>query len=59
MKQFYESNSDFKSYVDRYCRNYYKGKSITVEEALEHAEVREVAKYYKQLEREAQNRIRP
>ena len=57
MKNFYESNKDFKEYVDRYSQKYYRGSSISVEEALQHAQVIEVAKYYKELEREAKNRI--
>ena len=50
MKNFYESNSDFREYVDRYSRNYYKGECIPVDEALQHAQVREAAKYYREKE---------
>lgn len=55
MKEFYESNSDFHDYVEKFRRDH----DLTVDEALQHASVREAEKYYKQLEREAQNRIRP
>ena len=57
MKNFYESNKDFKDYVDRYSQKYYKGSRITVEEALTHAQVREAAKYYKELEKDNKNKI--
>lgn len=50
MKEFYESNKDFRDYVDRYC----KGK-FTVEEALRHIQVRLVAAYYREVEEEKKN----
>lgn len=40
---FYETNEDFKQYVDKYCRTY----RITVEQALTHVIVQNVMKYYK------------
>ncbi len=40
LKELYYTDSDFRGYVDRYCKNYSEGKSITVEEALTHAMVR-------------------
>lgn len=46
MKNFYESNSDFRGYVDRFCKTYDK----SVDEALQHAQVREAAKYYREKE---------
>ena len=52
MRAFYESNKDFRDYVDRYCKNYVEGRSITVEEALEHEQVRLVAVYYREVEEE-------
>lgn len=38
MKEYYESNTDFKRYVDRHCRTY----GCAVEEALSHEIVRQV-----------------
>lgn len=40
-KEFYETNQDFRGYVDRYARH--NGK--TVEEALEHDLVKQYADY--------------
>ncbi len=48
LKTLYENNPDFHKYVDRYCRNYNRGRSIPLEEALRHAEVRNVAAYYRE-----------
>lgn len=42
MKEFYESNADFRKYGNRYCKTY----NLSVEEALQHALVIEVAKHY-------------
>ena len=42
MKEFYEKNADFRDYVDRYC----KKTHVSVDEALEHDLIKEVAKYY-------------
>ena len=42
MKELYESNLDFKRYVDKYCESY----GITVEEALEHELVKQVGQCY-------------
>lgn len=47
LKDFYNTNSDFRGYVDRYSKKYVEGRSITVEEALQHAQVKEVAEYYR------------
>lgn len=41
--QEYEINPDFKTYVDRYCRR----DGISVEEALKHMLVKEVAESYR------------
>ena len=41
MRDLYNSNKKFKAYVDHYCRHYNEGRSITVEEALEHKIVKE------------------
>ena len=43
MKEFYNSNADFKDYVDKYCKKH----GYTVEETLEHALVKDVYEYYK------------
>lgn len=45
MKNLYQTNKDFKDYVDRYSKKYVEGRSIPVEEALEHAMVRNYAEY--------------
>jgi hypothetical protein len=41
---FYNTNQDFKEYVDKYFNTY----KVTVEEALSHALVQEVEKMYKE-----------
>ena len=46
MREFYDRNADFKTYVDRYCKQY----GLTVEEALEHEIVKQVAVQYKESE---------
>lgn len=38
----YESNEEFKRYVDKYCLQH----MLTIDVALEHALILEVAKYY-------------
>ncbi len=53
MQDLYNTNKDFRDYVDRYCRN----KPFGVEQALRHIQVRLVGHYYRELERENQNRI--
>ena len=54
MREFYGSNKDFRDYVDRYCKNYVEGRSITVEEALEHEQIRLVAEQYREVEQDKQ-----
>lgn len=49
LKGFYQSSERFRGYVDRYVANY-RSAVITVEEALEHALVQEVAKLYMEEE---------
>ena len=44
MREFYDRNADFKSYVDRYC----KQNGVTVDEALEHELVKQVAAQYRE-----------
>lgn len=46
MKQFYNSNSDFRDYVEKYRKKH----DLTVDEALQHASVREAEKYYREKE---------
>lgn len=42
MKELYNTNPDFKDYVDRYCIKH----NVTVDDALEHYIIKESAKYY-------------
>ena len=44
MRDFYNSNSDFRDYVEKYRRKH----ELSVDEALQHAQVREAAKYYRE-----------
>ena len=46
MRKFYDRNADFKTYVDRYCKQY----GLTVDEALEHEIVKRVAAQYREKE---------
>ena len=46
LKEVYETNENFKAYVNHYARFFSEGKSITVEEALTHKIVGEVAAQY-------------
>ena len=50
LKEFYNRNEDFKRYVDRYTKKYNEGKSISVDEALEHEIVKSVAERYREKE---------
>lgn len=53
MDELYNSNKDFRDYVDRYCKAY----RCTKEEAFEHVLVQMVGKQYREKE-EAQNAIK-
>ena len=44
MKDFYNSNTDFKEYVERYCKKH----KCTVEEALKHKVVEDVCEQYRE-----------
>ena len=44
MKDFYNSNTDFQEYVERYCKKH----KCTVEEALKHKVVEDVCEHYKE-----------
>jgi hypothetical protein len=46
LKEMYETNADFRRYVDRYARH----NGISTEEALEHAMVKNYADYLEELE---------
>ena len=48
MMEFYNHNEDFKMYVDRYTKKHNEGKSISVDEALEHELVKHVAAQYRE-----------
>ena len=50
MKEFYDRNSDFKQYVDRYAKKHNEGNSISVDNALEHELVKQVAERYREKE---------
>lgn len=43
--ELYNTNADFREYVDRYCKNYNEGRSISTEEALTHEIVKRYAEY--------------
>ena len=45
MKEFYISNADFRDYVKSYCKKH----KISIDEALQHAIIKEVAKHYKDI----------
>lgn len=49
-KALYEENKDFKLYVNLYAKKYNEGKSISVNEALEHELVKQVAEQYREKE---------
>lgn len=49
LKEMYETNADFRGYVDRYCQNYVEGRKITVEEALKHQLIKNYAAYLEEL----------
>ena len=44
MKEFYNSNADFKTYIDKYCKKH----KCTVEEALKHKIIEGVYEQYKE-----------
>lgn len=52
MEDLYKGNKDFKTYVDKYCKNYIEGRSITVEEALQHVIVKEYGEMCREEEKE-------
>ena len=50
IREFYNSNDDFRNYVDLYSAHYTQGLSISIDEALSHEIVRQVYKRYKEIE---------
>lgn len=44
MKQFYDTNIDFRNYVNKYCNKH----KLTVDEALTHSLVRAAYMYYRE-----------
>ena len=46
MKEFYNSNENFKEYIDKYCKKH----KCTIEEALKHKIIEEVYEQYKETE---------
>ena len=55
MREFYNSNDDFRNYVDMYSAHYTQGLSISVDDALSHEIVRQVYKRYKEMEEGRKN----
>ena len=50
LKEFYNRNEDFRKYVNSYAKKHNEGRSISVEEALEHEIVKQVAEQYREKE---------
>ena len=50
IREFYNSNDDFRNYVDLYSAHYTQGLSISIDEALSHEIVRQVYERYKEIE---------
>ena len=50
LKEFYNRNADFRKYVNSYAKKHNEGKSISVNEALEHELVKQVAEQYREKE---------
>ena len=46
VKELYETNKEFKTYVDKYAEHYNGVKGISIEEALRHELVKNVALFY-------------
>ena len=51
LKEMYETNADFRGYVDRYRRN----KNVTLEEVLYYKQTQLVGEMYKEQEEEMKN----
>ncbi len=52
MKKLYQTNKDFKDYVDRYMRN----KNVTLEEVLSYKQTQLVGEMYREQAEEMKNR---
>ena len=52
LKEQYRQDKRFRQYVDKYASGYQSGGRISVEDAMKHALVREVADYYRRTEEE-------
>lgn len=48
LEEFYNTNTNFREYVEKYRKKH----DLSVDEALQHASVREAEKYYREKERE-------
>lgn len=57
MQDLYNTNKDFKAYVDRYRNNSHEGKGCRLEEAMEHELVREYGEMCRERE-EIKNEIK-
>lgn len=53
MIDLYKTNQDFRDYVDRYSKKH----DISKYEAMSHKLVQGVAEYYRELEKESNNRL--
>lgn len=51
MKKLYQTNKDFKEYVDRYMRN----RDVTLEEVLSYKQTQLVGEMYKEQAEEMKN----
>ena len=54
VKELYETNKEFKQYVDKYAEHYNGINGIPVEEALRHELVKNVALFYYHVENDKQ-----
>ena len=50
MRELYNRNEDFRKYVNSYAKKHNEGKSISVDEALDHEIVKSVAEQYREKE---------
>ena len=55
IREYYNSNDDFRNYVDLYSAHYTQGLSISIDEALSHEIVRQVYRQYKEIEEGRKN----
>ena len=55
IREFYNSNAEFRNYVDLYSAHYTQGMSISIDEALSHEIVRQVYERYKEIEEGRKN----